>query len=195
MFKKLLDRIRGAKANATALPVALKRQRRIRESFDRTMEAITMAEAGAHDLAQEVILQAGQERPKILLVSKENSFTPPVMEYALQLAARVRCDLIALNVYTGLAHSKGWALPFVNLRFEEFENEALQGAEPFRQQAGQAGVTVSHVVKCGPLKKILAEVNREIKRINFVITAPEIKETEIPAFTGTPIFATSFVRK
>jgi nucleotide-binding universal stress UspA family protein len=149
------------------------------------MMAISFAEAGAPDQAREVMRQRGKR--KILVVSREDAFTEPVMEYATSLAERMGYELIALNV--GTAASDKAASGYRQHMQEEFERRATAAVAVLQQKAAARNIAVTHVVKFGDVGAAVADINREYRRVELMITDSRAREDEVVARVNLPVFS------
>ena len=62
-------------------------------------EAITFAEAGQHDYAEDVLMevQEKEESKKLVVVGKESTFSQEIIDYAIDMAERMSYEIVALN--------------------------------------------------------------------------------------------------
>ncbi len=163
--------------------VEVRRQSSLQDDYDQTMMAISFAEVGATEQAVEVLRQRGKR--KILVVSQEDTFTEPVMEYATLLAERMGYELIALNV--GEASDKA-ASGYQQHLQEEFQRRAAASFAVLQQQAAAKNIAVSHVVKFGDVGAAVADINREYRRVELMITDSRARE-EVTAKVNLPVFS------
>jgi hypothetical protein len=149
---------------------------------------LTLVETAALDPDQGVNVQKPGVRRKILVVEKDYAFSSGVMDYATHLAARLGYDLIALNVLErpGKIFSPS-RLP----RREKFTREARAAWETVKAGLARQGIKGEQVVKFGTVARAVKDLNQEIKRIDFVITAPDIKTEEITGEIPLPVFSIS----
>ena len=165
--------------------VEVTRQSSLQDDYDQAMMAISFAEAGAPDQAREVMRQRGKR--KILVVSREDAFTEPVMEYATSLAERMGYELIALNV--GTAASDKAASGYRQHMQEEFERRATAAVAVLQQKAAARNIAVTHVVKFGDVGAAVADINREYRRVELMITDSRAREDEVVARVNLPVFS------
>jgi nucleotide-binding universal stress UspA family protein len=165
--------------------VEVTRQSSLQDDYDQAMMAISFAEAGAPEQALEVLRQRGKR--KILVVSQEDTFTEPVMEYATSLAERMGYELIALNV--GGAASDKAASGYRQHMQEEFQRRAAASFAALQQQAAARNIPVTHVVKFGDVSKAVEDINREYRRVELMITDSRAREEEVAARVNLPVFS------
>jgi nucleotide-binding universal stress UspA family protein len=181
-IKKFLER---SKKPHKPPEVEVKRQSSLQDDYDQAMMAISFAEAGAPEQALEVMRQHGKR--KILVVTQEDAFTEPVMEYATLLAERMGYELIALNVGTAAAAKAASA--YQQHLQEEFQRRAAAAVAVLQQKAAARNIPVTHVVKFGDVGKAVEEINREYRRVELMITDSRAKEEEVTARVNLPVFS------
>ena len=165
--------------------VEVTRQGSLQDDYDQAMMAISFAEAGAPEQALEVMRQHGQR--KILVVTQEDTFTEPVMEYATLLAERMGYELIALNV--GTAAMEKVVSAYQQHMQEEFQRRAAAAVAVLQQKAAARNITFTHVVKFGDVGKAVENINREYRRVELMITDSRAKEEEVAARVNLPVFS------
>ena len=143
------------------------------EKFDKTMEAITFAEAGAPQVAQQIMEEYEAEPRRVLVVGKEEIFSKPVVEYALGFAERMGYEIVALNILPLPTDSPKLA-PYCSLISDDFKNKCEESVSHFYNACKEKGIPFQHVVKTGDPEQCIKETHREIKRIEFVICDPEV---------------------
>lgn len=75
----------------------------LRKKLELTTTAITFAEAGEWDIAEDYVKKIAElnrdKTPKMLVVSMDSAFCPKIAEYSVNLAERMRFNLLALSVF------------------------------------------------------------------------------------------------
>jgi hypothetical protein len=165
--------------------VEVRRQSNLQDDYEQAMMAVSFAEAGAPEQAREVMRQRGNR--KILVVTREDAFTEPVMEYATSLAERMGYELIALNV-GGSASDKA-ASEYQQHMQEEFERRAAAAFAVLKHKAAARNISVTHVVKFGDVSNAVADINREYRRVELMITDSRSREEEVAAKVNLPVFS------
>jgi nucleotide-binding universal stress UspA family protein len=165
--------------------VEVKRQSSLQDDYEQAMMAVSFAEAGAPEQALEVMRQRG--RRKILVLTQADAFTEPVMEYATSLAERLGYELIAVNV--GGAASDKAASGYQQHMQEEFERRAAAAFAVLQQKAAARNIVVTHVVKFGDVGTAVADINREYRRVELMITDSRSREDEVAARVNLPVFS------
>jgi hypothetical protein len=165
--------------------VEVKRQHHLQDDYDQAMMAISFAEAGAPDQAVEVMGQYGKR--KILVVSQEEAFSEPVIEYAMLLAERLGYELLAVNVGAAPLH-KGVSAYQQHLQ-EGFQERATAAAAVLEQKAAARHLRLTHVVKFGEVGRAVEAIKREYRRIELMITDSRARKEEVPARVNLPVFS------
>ncbi|MDD2903051.1 MAG: universal stress protein [Syntrophales bacterium] len=126
---------------------------------------------------------------KILVVGKGETLDAEAIDYAVNLAERLGYDIIALSVNPTLG-SKGRVFsPYKQLLREKFTQKAKAAGESLQKKLALKGINVEQLVKFGDVGQAVAEVNRQMKRIEFVITQDGVKETEVSGEINLPVFS------
>ncbi|UCG78263.1 MAG: hypothetical protein JSV21_00025 [Nitrospirota bacterium] len=157
----------------------------IMEKADRAMEAVTFAEAGEHDHARDILSADAAERKKLLVVGGADGFSEILIDYSIGMAERMDYDIIGINI-----------LPIGNRLFtslnekvrDELRKEAAKGAELYIQKTKEKDISFSYDVRFGDVDKAIKEVHKEIKRISFILTEPELSPDDSSSRTCIPVF-------
>ncbi len=135
--------------------------------------------------------RSSQVKRKILVVGKGSTFTPAVLDYAVNLAQRLGYDLIGMSLNPSLEQLGKFFSPY-NLRLRSKFNQQAQAAwELVRPGLAQQGISSEHVVKFSEVAEAVKDLNHEVKRIDFVITDAGIKSEEITGEIPLPVFSIS----
>ncbi len=126
---------------------------------------------------------------KILVVGRGERMDAAVMDYAVNLAARLGYDLISLSVNPAPGPEGRIFSPYRRHLRMKITQRAKAVGEDLKQKWARKGVCFEQVVKFGNPGKAVAEVNRQIKRIEFVITQAGIKEEEVAGELSLPVFS------
>lgn len=173
MIKRLKERIKDKKrTNDEKVTAKDRRAESFRERVESQTEAITFAEAGLQEAAQEMIRADLGERAKILAVGHEHNFSKPLQDYALGFAERMGYEIVALNV--GPVQTRSATLePYCDMLCQQFKAKCEDGVREFRRTCEEKGIPFSHLVKFGDVDKCIKEVHEEYRRVEFVVTEPE----------------------
>lgn len=94
---------------------------------------------------------------KILVVSKGAAFSGNVVSYAVEMAARTRSSLVALN------------LDEQGANFDHFCSKSEENISHFSDKAEEAGLLFAHVVKQGAEDSVVAELHEEDGEVRYVM--------------------------
>ena len=126
---------------------------------------------------------------KILVVGKGETLDAEAIDYAVNLAERLGYDLIALNVNPTLGGKGRVFSPYKQLLREKFTQKAAAAGEALQKKLALKGINFEQLVKFGDVGQAVADANRQIKRIEFVITQDGVKETEVNGEINLPVFS------
>lgn len=105
-----------------------------------------------------------------VLMAQDGDYSTKVTEYALKMAQKLDCEIIALDV-TDIP------LQYVGERKEReinrFYERARRSAESFSLQADAMGIANTHVMQVGDMEEIIAELSKKDAGIRYVLTKPE----------------------
>ena len=161
-----------------------KKQNKQADEAGAAMASFSMSQAAADG-------RSSQVKRKILVVGKGSTFTPAVMDYAVNLAQRLGYDLIGMSLNPTLEQLGKFFSPY-NLRLRsKFSQQAQAAWELVRPGLAQQGISSEHVVKFADVAEAVKDLNHEVKRIDFVITDVGIKSEEITGEIPLPVFSIS----
>jgi succinate dehydrogenase hydrophobic anchor subunit len=150
---------------------------------------LTSAGAGTLGSDQGEARPEGEVRRKLLVVAKDYTFTTGVMEYATNLAERLGYDLIAMNLNPALEAEGRFFSPYQRHLRAKFAHRARSAWEMIQPEVARRGIQGEHVVKFEAVPQAVSELNREIKRLDFVITDVDIQDEEIAGGIPLPVFS------
>ena len=120
-----------------------------------------------------------QTHKKILMIAMEEIFPVAMADYAIQLAARLKYQLIAINVNTnGMDHGL-----FAKKAVE------LSSKAGFLEAAALQKVEWKYQVKNGELGRAVEELMGEVKGIELILTDSEENKSEIMEYSSIPVFS------
>lgn len=121
-----------------------------------------------------------RSRCKILVVSKGYAFSDGVVEYAVDMAAKTRSSLVALNLDE---HGHD---------FDGFRAEAQRNIEQFSCKASDAGLLFEHEVRHGNEDTVIDQMYKEDAQFRYVMddSAAVCKSRKvIPVYTRATLRA------
>ena len=124
----------------------------------------------------------------IMVVTRNGHMAEPVMEYAINVADRLKYAILAVHTNT---------LPFFGdggERTRLFTVAMQESAELFRRKAGAREVQVEHIGETGKIGKIVNRLCHTEKRIEFVIIDQGIRMEEVAAQAPVPVFSVIYTR-
>jgi hypothetical protein len=133
------------------------------------------------------MIQAGVERPKIMVAVEQPELTDCVMDYTVHLAERLRYDIVAMYVGS-IAQTPNLAAKPTPVQ-DQYCRRAKDAAEVLKRKASQRGIQCEHVVRFGDLADAVGRLHQEIKRIEFVITDSEANKEQIYDGVNIPVFS------
>jgi gas vesicle protein len=163
------------------------RARRLTDKMDQYHEAVTFAEVGQQELIKGLI--AKEERieerpPKLLVVGREATFSREIIDYALEMAARMSYEIMALNTAPLSCESFKLFSFSRNKLCEEFRDISKENVRAFQEEAEKMGISFSHVVKFSEPDEALQEIKREHEDIEFVVSEAEEEQAANRAEEG-----------
>ncbi len=135
--------------------------------------------------------RSSQVKRKILVVGKDSTFTPGVMDYAVSLAQRLGYDLIGMNLNPDLEQMGKFFSPYNQHLRARFTQRARAAWELVQPSLRQQGINCEHVVRFTEVAEAVKDLNHQVKRIDFVITDVGIKSEEITGEIPLPVFSIS----
>jgi hypothetical protein len=106
---------------------------------------------------------------KILMVQDGDHLTQ-VTDYALKMAQRLDCEIIALDVSDRPLQFSGERKERERNRFQE---KSRQNAVSFALQAESQGVNIHHVMEIAVPEEVIARLSAEDAGIRYVLTKPD----------------------
>ncbi|OQX09852.1 MAG: hypothetical protein BWK76_21660 [Desulfobulbaceae bacterium A2] len=127
------------------------------------------------------MLAQASSHARILLVREGPA--AKLTEYALKMAQRLDCDVIALDL---LNPSLEQGIEHRRREIDHFLVRAIRQGEQLVQEAASVGVRVSHMVKIGERERIIAELGRQDTAIRYVLTLPPRTQTTVQREPARP---------
>ncbi len=106
---------------------------------------------------------------KILMV-QDGDYLSQVTDYALKMAQRLDCEIIALDVTDAPLQFSGDRQERESNRFRE---RARKNAEIFTLQAESQGVCMKHILEIADPEEVIARLSADDVGIRYVLTKPD----------------------
>lgn len=115
----------------------------------------------------------------LLVIGRESTFTPDVIDYAVDMAHRLSYDIIALNTAPLSCETFKLFSSSRNKVCQDFQRLSEENASEFAARAAQKQIRFDHVVKFSETDLAVEELRHERGKIDFVIA--DIEETHAEA--------------
>jgi len=149
----------------------------------RNVTPITVLHRSKNDDADDVAQQCSlAKQSSILLVTRSSRLAEPVMDYAVNVADRMNCKILATYVNTLPLFGSG------DVSHKQFASAIEQNAIEFKEKAVTRGVDFEYVQESGKISKIISRLCRIMKRIEFVLIDQGIKIEEAAFASPVPVF-------
>lgn len=125
----------------------------------------------------------------ILVVTRNGHMAEPVMDYAVNVAERMKCSILAAHINT---------LPFYRdggRRSALFTAAMQESTTLFENKARGRNVTVEHIGDAGRIGKAIKRLCHSERRIEFVVIDQGIRLDEVTAHSPVPVFTVNYPRK
>jgi hypothetical protein len=125
----------------------------------------------------------------ILVITRNGHMTEPVMDYAVNVADRLKYQIIAAHINT---------LPFYRdggRRSGLFATAMQESAQLFRKKAEARGVQVEHLGDAGKIGKVVKRLCYSQKHIEFVVIDQGIRKEEVVSQSPVPVFNVIYSEK
>ncbi len=157
-----------------------------KRKLDDLMEAITFAEVGEIDTAQQIAEELFREatppqEERILAVSRAPGFSRGMIDQSVAMAERLGYGLVALSVPPAVARL------VARLRAGR-KRAALLSPDDFRSAAAERGVPFVHAVAKGDPERAVVAVTRRFRRIAFLLVEPDAAPRARFAAVTLPVF-------
>lgn len=128
--------------------------------------------AGNLSGAADTISRMVDERtaPTKVLMVQDGDYSQQVTDYALKMAQRLDCEIIALDVTDTPLNFSGDRR---TRESERFLAMAKKNAEEFSQNAMAKGIKVEHIMEIGDPESIIAKISDEKVGVRYLLSKPE----------------------
>ncbi len=169
--------------------MAIKRNKEVnvKKIKEQTVDMGAMAAGNPSEAAGAFSRMMDQKNaPTKVLMVQDGEYMPQVTDYALKMAQRLDCEIIALDVTEKPLQFNGDRRQRESDRFIEM---AQQNAEKFTSQAMAHGVKVEHIMDINNPEEVIARVSADDAGIRYVLSKPEgeMAKTEQQR-THVPVF-------
>jgi hypothetical protein len=138
-----------------------------KQSVDMGAMAAGSPSAAAGTIAQ---MMDQKNAPTKVLMVQDGEYMSQVTDYALKMAQRLDCEIIALDVSEKPLQFTGERKRRESERFMEL---AKKNAEAFIAQATAHGIKVEHIMDIGVPEEVVARVSADDAGIRYVLSKPE----------------------
>jgi nucleotide-binding universal stress UspA family protein len=153
------------------------------EKIHRNVTPLTVLHRSKIHDADDVLQQCSLAKQScILLVTRGSRLAEPVIDYAVNVADRMNCKILATYVNTLPLFGSG------DLYHKQFASAIEQNAAEFKEKAVARGVDFEYVQESGKISKIISRLCRIIKRIEFVLIDQGIKIEDAAFGSPVPVF-------
>jgi hypothetical protein len=144
--------------------------------------------AGPCSLGKAAAFSANNKTSYILVVTRNGHMAEPVMEYAVNVADRLKYAILAVHTNTQPFFRDG------GRRSRLFTGAMEESAALFRKKAGLRDIMVEHLGATGKIGKIVKGLCHSDKHIEFVILDQGIRLEEVNAQSPVPVFRVIYTR-
>jgi len=131
----------------------------------------SMAAGNGSEAAKTLAMMVDQANaPTKVLMVQDGDYMPQVTEYALKMAQRLDCEIIALDVTNRPLQFTGERRARETDRFIEM---AADNAEKFTILAKAQGIKVEHIMEIKDPEEVIARVSCADAGIRYVLSKPE----------------------
>ncbi|MFH2129622.1 MAG: hypothetical protein ABIK68_04550 [bacterium] len=150
----------------------IRKLKRIRDKIEATAMAVAFAEAGEWKTATQLLddwqSETASTNPKLLFAAADEGFSSSVIDYTVNLAARLKFDILALNFFQpgfGKTGLQNYSEKFSGKRFARSkEMQAL-----LRERSQELGIHCEQALLKDDMRTTITKVHKLIRRIELVI--------------------------
>jgi hypothetical protein len=166
------------------------RMSKLTKAVDRYQEAVTFAEANLPEEAVASLETAPQERPMILVMGRDHTFSRDLKDYALGLAGRMGYDILAVNTRHMPGRFSPEADQFREHLRQDFTKQSQAAARDFESECQAAGICFQYEVKFGESNAVMRELHKLNPGLEYVLTEPdESVERPVGVKPAIPVFS------
>ncbi|MDD5759113.1 MAG: hypothetical protein PHI06_08525 [Desulfobulbaceae bacterium] len=142
---------------------------RKQNTLQETAAVAAFAEAGEHATALNMINQAAYGKT-ILAIGREDTFSPMLSAYTLDMAQRLGFEVLALNIMP-------IPLALTTAKREEeaetFRNKSSKNIAALQAKAAERGITFAHLVEIGDQDAVVDRLHAKFPGMRYVLTDPD----------------------
>ena len=130
-----------------------------------------------------------QKNSYILVVTRNGHMAEQVMDYAVNVADRLKYNILAAHINT---------LPFYRdggRRSGLFASAMQESALLLREKAEDKGVHVRHLGDAGKIGKVVKRLCYSEKHIEFIVIDQGIRKEEVVSHSPVPVFSVIYTEK
>lgn len=143
----------------------------VKKIKEKTISMGAMAAGSPSEAAGALARMLDQDStPTKVLMIQDGEYLPQVTAYAMKMAQRLDCEIIALDItdrplqFTGDRRAR---------ESDRFIDMARKNAEIFTTQAKACGIKVEHIMDIGDSEEIIARVSAADAGIRYVLSKPD----------------------
>jgi len=146
-----------------------------------------MAAGGQVAAAQAIAQMVDQQNvPAKILMVQDGEYSQQVTDYALKMAQRLDCEIIALDVTDFPLQFSGDRQEYEN---NVFYDRAQMNAKQFIALADKMGVFVQHLMAIDDQENFIAKLSKDDAGIRYVLTKPDQEVVEAnEEYIQVPVF-------
>ena len=129
-----------------------------------------------------------QKTPYILVVTRNGHMAEPVMDYALNVADRLKYSILAAHINT---------LPFYRdggRRSRLFASAMQESSVLFGKKAEARSIHIEHLGDAGKIGKVVKRICHSEKHIEFVVIDQGIRIEEVSSQSPVPVFSVIYTQ-
>jgi hypothetical protein len=166
------------------------RMSKLTQAVDRYQEAVTFAEANLPVEAVASLEPTPQEKPMILVMGRDHTFSRDLKDYALGLAGRLGYDILAVNTRHIPGRFSPEADQFREHLRQDFSRQSEQAARDFEAECQAAGICFKYDIKFGESSRVMRDLHREHPGLEYVLTEPDDTiERPVGVKPAIPVFS------
>ena len=144
---------------------------KVKKIKEKSVDLGVMAASSPSDAAGAINRMMDQKNtPAKVLIVQDGEYMPQVTDYALKMAGRLDCEIIALDVTDKPLQFSGDRRARESERFMEM---ARKNAAAFTGKAKGLGIKVKHIMDIGDPEEVMARVSAADAGIRYVLSKPE----------------------